>query len=389
MFLYQYIILIFLVFVLPLKADANNHSINYSKNNITLIKVKKNKATHNVTLNHKTITKAQIVTKNGKKITVIKITPTNNPNHKVKKAKHKIKRAYKKHHNSKPHAQGSHNKPNNKKPNKHHKKQTTIIIIKPSNNKPINPNPPNNDVQPIKVVPPKVFVIPPKIKPSNNIPINYQPNKKGIKEKYEDYKNQNTGFIYDVNGSWGENSYSNNYSLSTTIAYKFSKNYYSGLSFYNYVYQEDYNKSAGKNSINIEPASNEVLANNSLVLAWYNGYKVSQHTILFSQLGIPFGDNHNRYSNNISGYNHYNDWVEGNVTGEESFKGVFTMDLGVKYYLASGFYVGSQYRLFVANINTNEYIIPNVGSAYSRNLKAGRYNISSVLVSLGYTFNAK
>lgn len=39
----------------------------------------------------------------------------------------------------------------------------------------------------------------------------------------------------------------------------------------------------------VEPESNEVLATNSFVLAWYNGYKVSKNIILFSQFGIPLG----------------------------------------------------------------------------------------------------
>ncbi|XWO13468.1 Outer membrane protein beta-barrel domain protein [Candidatus Hepatincola sp. Pdp] len=392
MFLYQYIIFIFLLSTLPLTANSNSYTANSSQNNVTISNIQKNKPNHQININNKTITKTQIVTKNGKKITIIKITKAKKPHHKINKAKRKIKRAYKKHHKPTPSNQGQHSKPNHNHGKKiHHRKKknkkTTIIIIKPSKDnpaKPVNPNPPNNDVQPIKVIPPKVFIIPPKVEPSNNIKINYQLNNQNIKTKYK-------GFIYEVNGALGKNSYSNNDSIGTTIAYKFSKNYYSGISFYNYNYQEDYSKSAGKVSVKVEPASNEVLSTNSYVLAWYNSYKISKNTILYNQLGIPFGVSNNSYSTKVkvAGYNHYGEWVEGGVNGEESFKGIFTMDLGIKYYLVSGLYVGSQYRLFIADINTNEYITPSNGSSYTRNLKAGRYNISSILVSLGYTFNAK
>lgn len=65
------------------------------------------------------------------------------------------------------------------------------------------------------------------------------------------------------------------------------------------------------------------------------------------------------------------------------------MDLGAKYYLVKGFYISSQYRLFVADINTVEDITESNGNSYARNLKEGSYNISSFLISFGYTFNAK
>lgn len=182
MFLYQYIIFIFLIGALPFVANAKKPSNTYSKNNVTIIKVQKNK--HKVNLKNKTITKTKIVTKNGQKVTIIKVTPANNHHHKIKKAKRKVKRAYRKHHSKKNHNQGQHSKPHhkNKGGHKHNKKQTTIIIIKPNSNhhkKPLKPNPESHGFQPIKVIPPKVFIIPPKIiNPNNNVPDN--PNKKKI-----------------------------------------------------------------------------------------------------------------------------------------------------------------------------------------------------------------
>ena len=146
MFLYQYIIFIFLLSTLPLTANSNSYTANSSQNNVTISNIQKNKPNHQININNKTITKTQIVTKNGKKITIIKITKTKKPHHKINKAKRKIKRAYKKHHKPKPSNKGQHNKPNHNHGKKiHHRKkrnkQTTIIIIKPSKDNPSKPKP--------------------------------------------------------------------------------------------------------------------------------------------------------------------------------------------------------------------------------------------------------
>lgn len=208
------------------------------------------------------------------------------------------------------------------------------------------------------------------------------------KEAPIEEESEPSNLILDTNIAGGGNTYSTNYSIGATLAYKLSQNYHSGLAFYLYSYKEAYSKSAPEASNWVDPHSTAKLDASSLVIAWYNEYQVSRNTIMFAQVGIPLGHSNNNYDSWVNGFDNAGEWVEGEAKGSEYFNGVFTMDIGFKYYFTHSFYLGGQYRFFASDIDVNEDITPNDGDEINRNLKNGRYNTSSLLFNIGYTFKS-
>lgn len=198
-----------------------------------------------------------------------------------------------------------------------------------------------------------------------------------------------SNLILDTNIAVGGNTYSYNYTVGATLAYKISRNYHSGFSFYLYDYSEVYSKSAPEASLWVDPHSTAKLDASSLVIAWYNEYQISKNSVMFAQFGIPLGHSNNNYDSYVNGFDSAGNWLEGGTKVSEYFNGVFTMDIGFKYYFTHSFYLGGQYRFFASDIDVNEHVKPNTGQdEYNRTLKEGRYNTSSLLVNIGYTFKS-